>query len=128
MTAEQFRDVQIPGTDDVYRLRVRLSWLEQQRIDEMAAQFVINGRALARLDDLTDLTDLDEVTVIPRTADQNFTRLCARLVGVKPAEIRYIPARHVAVLLAEISSLEREEAAEIARLEQEHPTTPRSGT
>ena len=128
MTAEQFRDVQIPGTDDIYRLRVRLSWLEQQRIDEMAAQFVINGRALTRLDGLTDLTDLDEVTVIPRTADQNFARLCARIVGIKPTEIRHLPARHVAVLLAEIASLEREEAAEIARLEQEHPTMPRSGT
>lgn len=120
-------DVQID--DVIYRLRDRLDWLEQQRINDMGYQFILNGRALANLDEIRDVSDLDEVTVIARTADQNFARLCARLAPhLKPPEIKHLPARHVAVLLARIAQLEAEEEAELATLEQGDPTTPRSGT
>jgi len=113
--------------DVVYRLRDRLDWLEQQRINDMGFQFILNGRVLTNLEEVRDLSDLDEVTVIPRTAEQNFARLCARLAPhLKPPEIKRLPARHVAALLARITALEAEEEAELASLEPGTPTTPRS--
>jgi hypothetical protein len=113
--------------DVVYRLRDRLDWLEQQRINDMGFQFILNGRVLTNLEEVRDLSDLDEVTVIPRTAEQNFARLCARLAPhLKPPEIKRLPARHVAALLARITALEAEEEAELASLEPGNPTTPRS--
>lgn len=113
--------------DVVYVLRDRLDWLEQQRINDAGYQFVLNGRALVNLSEIGDLSEVDELTVIPRTAEQNFQRLCARLAPhLKPVDIKRLPVRHVAILLARIAELEAREAAELNELEPGNPTTPRS--
>jgi hypothetical protein len=108
--------VEIEGTE--YQLRQRLSWYEQEKIDEKEFRMFVGGRALSQTD---NLAELDEIEIRMNTADHNLARLQARLVGLSAGKIRGLPPHHVPILLAKIDELEQEENSEVRELREGNP-------
>lgn len=109
--------------ETVYRLRTRLPWKQQSKIDSVGMQFVISGRDMQALtEDGVEFEDIEQVALVTDPPRQNNERLLARLVGFTRRQIDDLPSTHVALLIARIRELEGEEKAEIAELRQENPT------
>jgi hypothetical protein len=104
--------------DTTYTLKTRLGWLEQQRIDQSAIKLYADGQTVS---DAEDVRDLPEVEIRINSADQNYLRLCLRLVGLKPIEIKNLPPYHVPILIERVTQLEAEEKAQVAELSEQHP-------
>lgn len=103
-----------------YTIRTRLGWLEQQRIEDVQFKLFADGKAIASMD---SIDDLPEIEIRIDRASRDLTRLNARLVGVKRADILALPQAHVAALLKRIDELEAEAKAEVDSLQPGNPTT-----
>ena len=110
--------------DQTYTLKQRLGWYEQQRIEQAGISLYVDGQTISQIQ---DVADLPEVEMRPDLAEQNYRRLCTRLVGYKPSEVKHINPAHVPILLARVTQLEQEQEAEIKALTDEHPLTRRPG-
>ncbi len=110
--------------DQTYTLKQRLGWYEQQRIEQAGISLYVDGQTISQIQ---DVADLPEVEMRPDLAEQNYRRLCMRLVGYKPSEVKHIHPAHVPILLARVTQLEQEQEAEIKALTDEHPLTRRLG-
>ena len=106
-----------------YTIRTRLGWLEQQRIEDSAFKLFADGRAIAHMD---SIDDLPEIEIRIDRASRDLMRLSARLVGVKRSDTQALPQAHVAALLARIDELEAEAKAEVESLQPGNPTTTSS--
>lgn len=104
----------------VYTIRTRLGWLDQQRIDDAQFKLFANGRAIAQMD---SIDDLPEIEIRIDRASRDLARLNARLIGVKRADVLALPQAHVAALLRRIDELEAEAKAEMESLQPGNPTT-----
>lgn len=103
-----------------YTIRTRLGWLEQQRIEDNALRLFADGKAIAAME---SIEDLPEIEIRVDRAARDLARLSARLAGVKRQDILGLPAGHVAALLARITELEAEAAAEVESVQPGNPTT-----
>lgn len=103
-----------------YEIRTRLGWLDQQRIDDAQFKLFANGRAIAQMD---SIDDLPEIEIRIDRASRDLARLNARLIGVKRADVLTLPQAHVSALLKRIDELEAEAKAEMESLQPGNPTT-----
>ena len=97
----------------IFNCVARLGWLDQQRIDDAQFKLFANGKAIAQMD---SIDDLPEIEIRIDRASRDLARLGARLVGVKRADILALPQAHVTALLKRIDELEVEARAEVERL------------
>lgn len=114
----------LPVGEEEYTLRLRLGWYEQEKVDGKAFRLFTEGSALS---DADDLSDLEQVEIVMNTAEHSLARLQARVMGLNRQKVKAIPPPHVAVLLARIEELEKEQEAERQELMPGNPTETQSG-
>jgi hypothetical protein len=107
----------IEGTD--YELKTRLPWVEQMRIDEKTATFLVTGDTMKNPSGFSE-DDIIEMRV--NLVALTMGRLRARLVGVNRKALPGLPPAHVAILVDRIDELETEEQAEVEALKDGNPT------
>lgn len=112
-------EMTVGGT--AYMLKQRLGWFEQAEVDGKAFRMFTDGGALVRAGD--DISEIERIEIVINTAAHDLARLTARLVGVNRNQIKDLDPAHVPALIRRIGELEQEQAAEVAELQSENPTT-----
>ena len=105
--------IELPIEDSVYQLRKHLGWCDTDSISTAGMRMFIDGKVLSQG---IDLQDMAEIEVEIDTGARNLRRLSARLVGLKPYEIKALPRAHVIRLLKVCDELEAAEDAELGDL------------
>lgn len=105
--------VELTVDDTVYYLRRHIGWFEADAITTAGMRMLLDGKIISAG---IDLEDLENVEVEIDSSIRNLRRLCARLVGLKPYEIKKISRAHMVQIMARVEALEKVEEAELAVL------------